>query len=96
MYRIEQTAEFERWLGDLRDERARARIATRLIRVEEGLLGDHKSVGDHVSELRIHYGPGYRLYYTMREQVVVLLLCGSSKRDQKSAVARAKELAKRR
>lgn len=95
MYRVEQTAKFERWLDGLRDQRAKATIATRIIRVEEGLLGDHKTVGDGVSELRIDYGPGYRLYYTMREQVIVLLLCGSAKNDQKRAIKQAKELAKR-
>jgi putative addiction module killer protein len=64
------------------------------VRIEEGLLGDWKTVGDGVSEIRIDHGPGYRLYYTMREQVIVFLLCGSDKRDQDKAVRLAKELAK--
>jgi putative addiction module killer protein len=94
MFRIEQTAEFAEWLDGLRDKRAVEKIAMRLVRIQSGLLGDWKTVGDGVSELRVDYGPGYRLYYTVREQVVVILLCGSDKRDQKRAVKLAKELAK--
>jgi len=79
----------------LRDRRAKEKIATRIARIEAGLLGDWKTLGDGVSELRVDYGPGYRLYYTMRGQVFVILLCGSGKRDQKKAIKLAKELAKR-
>lgn len=93
MFRIEQTAEFAQWLDGLRDRRAKIKIATRPLRIEAGLLGDWKSVGEAVSEIRIDYGPGYRLYYTMREQVIVVLLCGSNKRDQDKAIKLAKELA---
>ena len=94
MYRIERTIEFENWLGGLRDQRAREKVATRLARVESGLLGDWKPVGDGVSELRVDYGSGYRLFYTMRGQVLVILLCGSDKRDQDRAIRLAKALAK--
>ena len=94
MYRIEKTAEFEDWLDGLRDPMAKAKIAVRLVRIESGLLGDRKSLGDGVNELRITYGPGYRLYYTMRGQTVVFLLCGSDKRGQAKAIATAKEMAK--
>jgi putative addiction module killer protein len=94
MFRVEQTAEFAIWLDGLRDKRTQAKVATRIVRIEEGLLGDWKTVGDGVSEIRIDHGPGYRLYYTMREQVIVFLLCGSDKRDQDKAVRLAKELAK--
>ena len=95
MFRVEQTAEFASWLDGLLDRRAKVKIATRLVRIEEGLFGDWKTVGDGVSEIRIDYGPGYRLYYTMREQVVVILLCGSDKGGQKKAISLAKELAKK-
>lgn len=95
MYRVEQTTDFENWLDGLRDRMAQKRIAMRIARIETGLLGDRKPVGDGVSELRIDYGPGYRLYYTMREQVVIILLCGSDKSDQERAIKRAKELANR-
>ena len=94
MYRTEQTAEFAEWLDGLTDRRAQKIIAMRVRRLETGLLGDWKTVGDGVSELRIDYGPGYRLYYTIRGQVLVILLCGSAKRDQDRAIRLAKELAK--
>lgn len=74
--------------------RAVEKIAGRLVRIQSGLLGDWKPVGDGVSEIRIDYGPGYRLYYTMRGQVLVILLCGSDKSEQKRAIRLAKELAK--
>ena len=95
MYRVEQTADFENWLDGLRDRMAQKRIVMRIKRIEIGLLGDWKPVGGGVSELRIDYGPGYRLYYTMREQVIVILLCGGDKSDQERAIKRAKELANR-
>jgi putative addiction module killer protein len=95
MLRVETTAEFDRWLDGLRDRLAQKRIVMRIRRLETGLLGDWKPVGDGVSELRVDHGPGYRLYYTMREQVVVILLCGSDKSDQERAIAHARELAKR-
>lgn len=66
----------------------------RIRRVETGLLGDWKTVGEGVSELRVDHGPGYRLYYTMRGDVLVILLCGSDKSDQDRAIRLAKELAK--
>jgi putative addiction module killer protein len=94
MFRVETTAEFDRWLDALRDKRARAKIATRMVRIASGLLGDWKTVGDGVSEIRIDHGPGYRLYYTVREEVIVILLCGSDKRDQDRAMRLAKELAR--
>ncbi len=94
MYRIEKTAEFEDWLDGLRDPMAKAKIAVRLVRVESGLLGDWKSLGDGVSELRIRYGPGYRLYYTLQGQTLVFLLYGSDKKGQAKAIAKAKEMAK--
>ncbi len=94
MFRVERTEEFEAWLDGLRDETAQVKIAQRIRRIEAGLLGDWKTVHDGVSELRIDYGPGYRLFYTMRERVIVILLCGSAKRDQERAIKLAKALAK--
>lgn len=66
----------------------------RVARIETGLLGDWKSVGEEVSELRVDYGPGYRIYFTMPEQVIIILLCGSDKSDQDRAIRRAILLAK--
>jgi putative addiction module killer protein len=94
MYRIERTVEFDNWLDGLRDRMARKRIAMRIRRAETGLLGDWKSVSDGVSEMRIDHGPGYRLYFTMREEVIVILLCGSTKSDQEQKIRLAKVLAK--
>lgn len=94
MYRVERTDIFEQWLDALRDQKAQLRIAMRIRRVESGLLGDWKALGGGVSELRIDHGPGYRLYYTMRENVIVILLCGSAKRDQDKAIRLAKAMAK--
>jgi putative addiction module killer protein len=95
MFRVETTAEFDRWLDGLRDRQTKAKVATRIVRIEAALLGDWKPVGGGVSELRIDHGPGYRLYYTLREQVIVLLLCGSDKRDQEKAIRLAKDLARK-
>ena len=86
---------FKEWLYGLRDRAAFARIVTRLERVELGNLGDHKSVGAGVMELRINYGPGYRIYFTQRGPDVVILLCGGDKRRQQRDIERARELARR-
>jgi putative addiction module killer protein len=94
MLRVRRTVEFDNWLDGLRDHGAQRRIAARVRRIETGLLGDWKTVGEGVSELRIDHGPGYRLYFTWREQVVVILLCGSEKRDQRRAIELARRLAK--
>jgi putative addiction module killer protein len=95
MFEVETTAEFADWLDGLRDRMAQKRIAMRIGRVRAGLLGDWKPVGDGVSELRIDHGPGYRVYYTLRQQVIVILLCGSDKGDQDRAIALAKDMARR-
>jgi putative addiction module killer protein len=94
MYRVERTEEFDAWLNGLRDRIAKKRIAVRITRVESGLLGDWKTVGEGVSELRMDHGPGYRLYYTVRDEVIIFLLCGSDKRDQDRAIKMAKAMAK--
>lgn len=90
MYTIEKTSEFSDWLSALRDLRARARIKS----AEHGNLGDCEPVGEGISEMRIHVGAGYRVYFTQREKVVYLLLCGGDKSTQKRDIARAKVLRK--
>lgn len=92
-WRIGRTAEFDAWLGNLRDRAARAIITRRIDRIAEGNLGDVKSIGDGVSELRVDHGPGYRVYFTRRGEVVIVLLCGGDKSSQTRDVARAKALA---
>jgi putative addiction module killer protein len=94
MIEVRRTAEFIGWLASLRDTVGKARIAKRIDRVAGGNLGDHRSVGDGVSELRMDFGPGYRAYYTMRGETVVFLLCGGDKDTQARDIERAKALAK--
>lgn len=94
MFEVRRTAEFIAWLTELRDVQARARIAKRLDRIADGNFGDAKSVGDGVSELRFTFGPGYRVYYTMRGEIVVILLCGGDKGSQSRDIERAVALAK--
>lgn len=91
-YRLTETATFARWLGSLRDQRARARILNRLKRAAGGNFGDHRSVQGGVFEMRIDYGPGYRVYYFRRGKEVVVLLCGGDKRTQDSDIVQAKRL----
>lgn len=92
-YEIEQTEEFEQWLDGLSDPIAREAIAARMIRASLGNFGDHKPVGDGVSEMRIHYGPGYRAYYTVRHRTVVFMLLGGTKSTQRRDISAAKDLA---
>jgi putative addiction module killer protein len=91
-YQSEQGAEpFTEWFDSLRDHQARARIEARLIRLEAGNFGDCKALQGGVWELRIDWGPGYRVYYAMAGKTVVLLLCGGDKRKQDADIARALE-----
>ena len=91
---VRQTAEFAVWLKAIRDPEARARINVRIRRVSLGNFGDMRSVGGSVHELRIHYGPGYRVYLARRGEAVVILLCGGDKRTQARDIARAQAMAK--
>ena len=94
MLEIRQTVRFSRWLGGLRDARARARILVRIDRLALGNPGDVKPVGEGVSELRISYGPGYRVYFTRRGETLLLLLCGGDKSSQRRDIAEALALAR--
>lgn len=93
MIEIKQTDVFRTWMGKLRDLRANTVIVKRLERVSLGNFGDHKKIDSKVSELRIDYGPGYRIYYTQRGKEIVLLLIGGDKSSQKSDIQKAKNLA---
>jgi putative addiction module killer protein len=92
--KLQRTGEFDKWLKRLRDERARAKILVRVKRLELGNPGDVEPVGDGISEMRIDYGPGYRVYYTERGNELVVLLVGGDKSSQERDIARAKQLAK--
>ena len=93
MIEIRQTPTFRAWLESLADRRAVERIAQRLVRIEAGLFGDTKPVGSGVSELRIDYGPGYRVYFVKRGGVLVILLCGGDKRTQARDIKAARAMA---
>ena len=93
MYEVIQSTTFARWFHRLRDTRAIARVNARLLDAEEGKFGDTASVGDGVFEMRIHYGPGYRLYFTHKGAAVVVLLCGGDKDSQRRDIRRAKRIA---
>jgi len=90
MLEVLRTTEFIEWLTGLRDIQARVRIAKRIDRIAQGNFGDAKSVGDGVSELRFDFGPGYRIYYVRRGNVVMILLCGGDKDSQARDIERAK------
>lgn len=91
MIEVRQTAEFADWLRDLKDRRGAAKIAQRIIRIQAGLLGDVKFF-DRIGELRIDYGPGYRVYFARRGNAVVILLCGGDKSSQDRDITRAKKM----
>lgn len=93
MKTIKQTTTYMTWARKLKDQRAKAAIAARIIRLANGLPGDVSPVGQGVSELRIHYGPGYRVYFTQRGDEFVLLLCGGDKSTQSRDIETAKKLA---
>ena len=93
MIEVTQTDEFARWLKRLKDANARARILVRIQRLSlTGNFGDAKPVGDGVCKMRIDYGPGYRLYYALRDNELVLLLIGGDKSSQRKDIEKAKRL----
>ncbi len=94
MIEVRQTAVFVRWLGELRDRNAHLRIVTRIRRMELGNPGDVKPVGEGVHEMRITYGPGYRIYFTRMGDTIVILLCGGDKSSQSRDIVLAKQMAK--
>ncbi len=93
MIEIRKTEIFTKWFENLNDRRAKARIQARIDREEMGNLGDVSPVGEGVSEFRIFYGPGYRVYFVQKDSVLVILLSGGDKSSQKSDIAKAKKIA---
>ena len=93
-YTVIMSETFRRWMKALRDRQAQARIAVRLDRVVEGNFGDHRSVGQGVSELRINVAQGYRVYYTIRDTTLVILLCGGNKASQQQDIHLAQRMAR--
>ncbi len=94
MYKVQQTHKFSQWLIKLKDIKARIAIARRLERAQVGNLGDVKSVGENIYEMRVDLGPGYRLYYTIRGDEVIILLVGGDKSTQTKDIEKAKTMAK--
>jgi putative addiction module killer protein len=94
LFEIQQTDSFAKWLVNLRDVRAKARILARLDSVRLGILGDTKSIGGGVSEMRVDVGGGYRVYFTRRHRTVVILLVGGGKGSQARDIARARLMAR--
>ncbi len=92
MYEIKSTKIFSKWLSKLKDMRGRIAIARRIERMERGNFGDVKSVGTHISELRVTTGPGYRVYFTKKEERIIILLVGGDKSTQSGDIKRAEEL----
>ncbi len=93
MIEVRQTSEFIAWLRGLKDKRAQQRIAQRIVRVEAGLIGDAKFF-DGIGELRVDFGPGYRVYFKRERKVLIILLCGGDKSTQQSDIAAAKKIVK--
>lgn len=93
MIDVRQTETFAKWLRSLHDSNAKLRIAARMKRMAFGNFGDVKPVGSGVSEMRVDYGPGYRVYFVQRGGTVVILLCGGDKRTQDKDITEAKRLA---
>jgi putative addiction module killer protein len=94
MLEVLKSATFETWFSKLRDRQARARINARIRRLSLGNPGDVRPVGSGVSELRVDYGPGYRVYFLQRGDILAVLLCGGDKRTQDVDIKRAIEIAK--
>ncbi|WP_382156099.1 type II toxin-antitoxin system RelE/ParE family toxin [Hydrogenophaga sp. ANAO-22] len=94
MFAVLQVQAFQEWLDNLKDIKARIRIAARLRLAEAGNLGDWKPVGEEVSEMRVDVGPGYRLYFTRRQNILIVMLAGGDKSTQSRDIKRAQRLLK--
>lgn len=92
-FSVRELDSFKAWREGIRDREARIAIARRIERVQTGNLGDHQTVGEGVSELRVHVGAGFRIYYTMRGKQLVILLAGGDKKTQAADIRQAKKLA---
>jgi putative addiction module killer protein len=96
IYEVDRTEAYIKWVSRLKDGRAKTLIRRRVLRACKGNFGDWRFEGGEVRAMRIDYGPGYRLYYTIRGNKIILLLCGGDKRTQKADIKKAKKLAKER
>ncbi len=94
MYTVKRSTSFNRWESELKDETAKALISSKVARLQFGHTGDHKSVGEGIWELRIHYGPGFRIYFCRRGNEIILLLHGGHKGSQHADIEKAKRIKK--
>ena len=94
MYKLEKTNYFNKWLNGIKDFRAKIKIVKLIDKMEDGNFGDVKQVGEGISESRIHYGPGYRVYFIQKGNKIIILLCGGDKSTQQKDIEKAKELKK--
>ncbi len=94
MYKVEKTNYFNKWLNGIKDFRAKIKIVKLIDKMEDGNFGDVKPVGEGISESRIHYGPGYRVYFIQKGNKIIILLCGGDKSTQQKDIEKAKELKK--
>lgn len=93
MFIVEQTEDFADWLDNIKDKMTRARLVRRLQKAEHGNLGDVAPVGDGVSEMREHFGPGWRMYFVQRGEVLIVMLGGGDKSQQHTDIVTAKKIA---
>ena len=91
-YELRSTRQYDKWFNGIKDKMSRFRILNRVDAMTEGSFGDHKALSTNLFELRMFFGPGYRVYYTIRDREIVLLLAGGDKSTQKRDIVRAKEL----
>lgn len=91
MYTVKTLPEFDKWLNSLKDRMTRLRLSRRLDKAQRGNLGDVKPVDDGVFEMREHFGPGWRMYYTKREETLIVMLGGGGKASQEKDIAKAKQ-----
>ena len=92
MYQVQQTDIFAKWLSKLKDRKAMAKLLVRVESLRQGNTGDSKTLGTGLHEIRIHYGPGYRIYYTRKSGLVILLVCGGDKSSQSKDIAKARRI----
>jgi putative addiction module killer protein len=92
-YQVYETETYTKWFASLKDERAKARIDKRIDRAKYGNFGDWKTEAGEVRAMRVNYGPGYRLYYVIKDNSLIVLLCGGDKRNQEADIKKAVELA---
>lgn len=91
-YTVKKTAEFDKWQSNIRDRLAKQMVSLRILRAEQGNFGKHKAIRNGVSEMKIDIGKGYRVYYTIRQQEIIFLLCGGDKSTQQQDIKHAIEL----